>query len=98
MSPALSMALFSVFKRQICIDRLPVDFRRLHFLLALQLKAKLKPFHCNGQCTANIFGGVISGAGRAKYCMNYQSGGRQVGVRALLKRLGWLDITLETYF
>ena len=60
MSPALSMALFSVFKRQICIDRLPVDFRRLHFLLALQLKARLKQFdfkdNCNGKCIANIYG------------------------------------------
>ena len=59
MSPALGMALLSVLKRQVGVDCLPVDLRRLHFLLALQLKARLKQFdfkdNCNGKCIANIY-------------------------------------------
>ena len=60
MSPALSMALFSVLERQVGVDCLPVHLRRLHYLLALQLKARLKQFdfkeNCNRQCTKNIYG------------------------------------------
>merc|ERR1719346_328872 len=34
--PSLSVALFIVFKRQVCVDRLPVYFGSLHFSQALQ--------------------------------------------------------------
>ena len=77
------MALLIVLVRQVRVDRFPVDFGRLHFLPDLQLKVELTQFQFKDFATVNalklFMGGVISGAGRAKYCMNYQSGGRQVG-------------------